>query len=754
LQFVESKLKDTGGLLDIPLAEFLWDPNFRKPLDELTHQEFTDFGNTIKAMNKLGREEQKVYREGEAFDRKQVIGEMNAQVRTFGKKDIPHGYEPSLGRQYIAGSTSINTLMNRFDRNDPRGLFHKFVVYPLTRAANEQASLERAITEPYRALPKVDNLTKMVASPFDPKLWKYSTFTRENVLGLLQNAGNRSNWNVAARGWGADPEELMKWLEDNTTPEDWTRAQQQGSTVFGKLIGLADAKYEHRYGSTIDKIPLEPITNKHGTFDGWYHPLVPDPLWHGKTPLKGGAYEDGDFGHIATSNGYTRSRTGSIYPVDLSFNKTPTLIKQMIHDIAFRDAVLDVQKIFKDASFHDNITEYYGKEYADLLLPYLRNVAGNESTPSKMMSRITGASEYLRQNTIGTYIGLNPYTVLKHAPTAAVMSISDVGPVRMAKAYGNLFGESPEIGKTWYKYAVDHSEELQRRERNWQETLAGTQKELYGDATMRERMLQWGSWPVALSDKMSAVPLWIARFQQSMEEGSSFGEARDIADRSVTRQHGSTAITNQPMLVQGGGAFHGWLTSVYGFFGTVMQRRIELVHQANDIYKLGREGELAKAAANTPELFKNFITYVVLPTAIEEYVTGLTTDDREGFGTHLAKASIKGTAASFLYLRDLAYAATSGHDPNVGLATSVAADTEKSIRALMKGRGAFNREHAGKTVQDFLTTFGEGTGMLPKEFANIARFGVDYANRQAHPKDASDVFRGLTRGTEKKRVER
>jgi len=546
----------------------------------------------------------------------------------------------------------------------------------------------------------------------------------------------------------------MKWLVENTTPEDWARAQQQGKTIFGKLIGMADAKYEHRYGSTIDKIPLEPIENDHGTFEGWYHPLVPDPLWHGKQTLRGGAYEDADFGHIATSNGYTRSRTGSIYPVDLSFNSTPKLIKQMVHDIAFRDAVLDVQKIFKDSSFNDTVTEYYGKEYADLLLPYLRNVAGRESVPSKMLSRINGASEYMRQNTIGTYIGFNPYTVMKHAPTAAVMSVSDVGPTRMARAYANLYGQSPELGKTWYDFAIDKSEELQRRERNWQETLAGTQKQIYGEATMRERMLQWGSWPVALSDKMSAVPLWIARFQKAMDEGSSFGESRDIADRSVRRQHGSTAVTNQPLLVQGGGPFHGWLTSVYGFFGTVMQRRIELVHQANDAWKLGREGEIRAAAAKMPQLFKDFMTYVVVPTAIEEYVTGLSTDNREGYGTHIAKAAIKGTAASFLYLRDLAYAATSGHDPSVGLATSVAADTEKSIRAAMKGRGAFNKEHAGKTVQDFLTTFGEFSGMAPKEFANIARFGIDYANKQAHPKEVSDYLRGLTRGTEKKRVEK
>ena len=63
-----------------------------------------------------------------------------------------------------------------------------------------------------------------------------------------------------------------------TRPEDWQRAQALGTDVFGKLIKLADQEYEHIHGITIDKLPLTPFTNAHGTFDHWYHPLIKDPL--------------------------------------------------------------------------------------------------------------------------------------------------------------------------------------------------------------------------------------------------------------------------------------------------------------------------------------------------------------------------------------------------------------------------------------------------------------------------------------------
>jgi len=65
-----------------------------------------------------------------------------------------------------------------------------------------------------------------------------------------------------------------------------------------------------------------------------------------------------------------------------------------------------------------------------------------------------------------------------------------------------------------------------------------------------------------------------------------------------------------------------------------------------------------------------------------------------------------------------------------------------------------NKAHAGKTVADTLTVLGEATGMVPKTIANAARFGIDLVNKQTHPKSVGEVFRGVTRGTTKLRVEK
>src|SRR6185437_766555 len=170
----------------------------------------------------------------------------------------------------------------------------------------------------------------------------------------------------------------------------------------------------------------------------------------------------------------------------------------------------------------------------------------------------------------------------------------------------------------------------------------GAHGEIEGAHGVRENIIQGGSWLVAKSDMLSAKPTWLAAYRLAQEDGHDHGTSIDMADSAVRQAHGSTAITNQPALVRGGGPLNNWLTSVYGFFGTAMQRRIEIAHDLSDTFKLAKEGEIKSAAANIPSILADVMAYVVWPTIVEEAVTGLTTDDHRGFATHLASASLLG----------------------------------------------------------------------------------------------------------------
>ena len=512
----------------------------------------------------------------------------------------------------------------------------------------------------YRDLPKPKDLDKLVDSPLTDPMSRDAAnpqgsgswlgFKRSHVMQMLMNAGNESNWKVLAHGYGEDPVALKSWLDRNVTKEDIAFAEGMGK-IFKNLIDRADGVYERMTGATIEKINLKPIEFKLANGEvvqskGWYHPLVADAdrkttwvqdpdtgQWSQQARGKRDTLDNADFFHFSTSNGYTKKRTGAVYPLDLNFNSTPTRIKQMIHDISFREVIHETQKIFGDNRFREDVSKYYGTEYAHGLMPYLRSVAGAEGIPSRGLARANAVSEFMRQNVISTYIGFNPYTVLKHGPTAAVMSSREVGIGNFANAVKTLYAQAPSVSKITHDFIMQNSEEIQRRERNWQDTIAGQGKEIEGATTVRDKVIQAGSAAVAWSDMVSAKPTWLAAYNKALADGLSHGESVSLGDRAVRRAHGSTAETNQPPFVRGGGPLHSWLTSVYGFFGTAMQRRIETAHKLNDAWNLGKDGEIKAASKKMGSAFADFMTYMVWPTIVEEVVQGIGTDDHRTWGS-------------------------------------------------------------------------------------------------------------------------
>lgn len=766
-QFANEKLSESFGYRDIPIADVIVDKAV-KPVNEMTTHDFMGYKQTVDALIKNGKDEQKIIREGQTADRQAVLDEMKKHIKTFPL--IPHNETPtmwdklkSVPNSAIVTLIHMRTFLNRMSRRDPESVFNRYVTYPSIAADARKSALQREYGAAYRGIGELKDMDKLVSVPFlNSDGQQFIRFTRNNLMTVIHNLGNDSNARVLT-GSFIDPatrkavtvNQLRSWAGQVSTPDMWDRAQKMGKDVFGQLIKLVDQEYEHIHGITIDKIPLTQFANAHGTFDGWYHPLIKSPIREGKADIRGGAYDDSDFGHITTANGYTKKRSGTIYPLDLNPDSVPVRINQMVHDIAFRSFVLETQKLFKDPDLSNTIRAHYGVEYngSNFLLPWLRGIAGAESTPSKPMAAAARLSDAVRQNVIGTYIGFNPFTALKHGPTAWAFSMREVGALNFLSAVKDLYGRSPELGLSNSEFAMKNSEVLQGRERHWQDTLFGAHNVIQGSSGIREQILEKGSWLVAKSDMASAKPTWLAAFRTAQEDGLSMGDSVTRADVAVINAHGSMSITNQPAIVREGGALSKWMTSLYGFFGNVLQRQMEIAHDINDTYGFVKQGEINKAAANIPSIATNIFTYVILPAYIEEKVTGLTSDDRRGLGEKGAELLLRGVASPIPYVRDIVNGIMSGNDPGAGLISSLYKDIKKAVGEDLH-KDALTRQRMGKTVGDTLTAFGHLSGMAPKTVDNAIHFGIDLVNGQANPKSAGDWLRGITKGTTKERVEK
>jgi len=756
----------------MPVAPFLFDSNYRKPVEQMTPEEFRAVHNSLKTLIKNGADEKKILVAGEKRDLTETISTMTSQLAklfegkekqyAFGHKDQGVGHAL---RTYWASLLQIESIFNRFDRGDPKGIFRKAVTQPIFEGSHTANTLETKYSRLYKGLPDFGDLKKRVENtlfrdPLEDGELKEG-FTRGNLLAVLQNVGNASQLDKLARGYKIqDKNSIMQWLFQNTTKEDWDRAQKLGD-IFEQLFEESAGMYQELSGVAPAKIDIRPIETPFGTYRGWYHPIVYDPLRPGSSKKLMGPspLEDGSYYRVATPSGYTKARTGYAAPIKLDFDAIPTKMKAMINDIAMRPAVTEVAKVFYDPKFQMAVTKTYSKEIKDLLIPYLKDIAGQRQYKDAAQTAAMRYLEYARQNVTATLIGLNPSTVLKHGPTAAALSIKEVGAASFLRELTGLLSMNDELGERNWTFAMKGgivdgkpwggSEELQRRHRNWQETLSGAQQDLFGENTLRNSVIKFGATPVAISDLLSAVPTWLAAYKDQIRAGAEHGDAVAFADTAVRRAHGSSAVAARPRIMRGG-PLAQLATPFYTFFNEMFQRQYEMAWRAKDAIEgrsleQERSGEYKAGLKELPNLAKGLWAFIVFPALVEQLVSPIATG-QEPTAVKVASWGARTMASSLPLVRDLVEAYLGGRDPTVGLYATSAKMLTDSLKDIGKGEVSLNKAHAGKTIRHTITAFGALSGLANAQMGRTAQFVYDYSTGQQRPRDLKDVFNGLWHG--------
>jgi hypothetical protein len=764
--FVTGKEAD---LREVPVADFLFDPAFKKDRNALTVEEFRAVDQSLRSLAHNGRSELQVEKAGEKADLEVIRKKMVDQLETFKPSEPPplgQGRGPLLGvakgspkkalRTFVAAHLQMETLLNRWDRFDPNGVFNQYVMRPLAESSNRLAALEREYSKLVMDLKDKENLKETIENPLliDPLTKTIDnpdgvpfTMSRKNLRAVMANLGNASNLEKLTKGYDVDPGALRAWIDRVAKKEDWDFVQKQGD-IFAELKKESDRIYERLAGIAPESIPATPLDTPHGQYPGWYHPVIYDRLREGgsKKLMGKSGLEEPEYFRATTPAGYTKARTGYTAPLSLELDEVQTRMKQMIHDIAMREAVINAGKIFYDKDVRSAIAKhsFLGPEVKDMLIPYLRDVANHSNIDSAAAHVGAQWSEFFRQNIISTLVGLNPGTVLKHGPTAAVQSLQEVGPMNFAREVKDLLKPG---GQANWKFAMETSEELQRRHRNYQETLGGGYREAFQEQNLRTIVQHIASYPVAISDLMSAVPTWLAEYRTQMEAGASKGDAVFAADRSIRRAHGSTAMTNRPVVMRGG-ATAQWFSSVFGFFSHIMNRQTELVWRAGDTLGKVKNGELREALADTPKLASGLFAYVIWPALVEEMVTPLSNDQHESWGVWAGKALVKDLSASWIGIRDVTQAILTGHDPSMGLIGTMF-KTGSDVSRDIVTQATKGKDRAGKIIEHGAAALGAATGLATAQMGRTAEFAYNVATGKDKPQGMGQWLHGLRFGASK-----
>lgn len=755
--FVSSKEAD---LRELHVPDFLRDPNFRKPIDQMSVEEFGLVNDAVKALVFNGRDELKLERAGEKADLLEVLDQMKEQIASLGppkdyRIDQPVRKGVEWGKSWWWSGITVESMLNRLDRDNPNGIFNQYIIRPFTQASNYKDRLIREYQKKISELGKIEGMDNKIENTLfiDPITNEPIPMRRRNVLGILQNAGNAGNISKLAKGYNLEPQQVMDWLHRHTTKEDWDRAQRIGD-LFNEIFEKANVMSHNISGVGIQKVPIEPLQTPFGTYAGWYNPIKYDSIRPGGSrTLLGQSVEQEGFYRATTPQGYTEQRTGYIAPMELNLDIVPIRMKQMLHDIAMRPAVIQLSKVFYHPSFKREMINHYGRHQAEEMIPFLRDIANASNFKSLSESLGGEALEFFRQNTIATLIGFNPGTVMKHGTTALFNSMTEVGMANFGREFRKIISDAPQDRRNW-TMAMEKSEELQRRMRNFQELVSGHGSEINirGAQTKfdsyREFMMSAGATPVSISDLLSAVPTWLAKYKNAIANGENEGQAVFLADRAVRRAHGSSVISNKPAIMRTGG-LASFFSSLYGFFSHMQQKQYELAWKARDLIKdtTGKgSGDIEPTTRHIPDLLRGFMSYIVIPAAIEEIVTPYTNSEKDSWGMKAAKALGMGVSSSFIGVRDFTRAFINLRDPQAGLiGTTLKAGTDLG-RDLSHGKQAFTKDKAGNLIKHTFALTGVLTGLTNAQEGKALEYLYRYYQGMEKPKGPWDVSVGLRFG--------
>ncbi|HSW91848.1 MAG TPA: hypothetical protein VLG09_04335, partial [Candidatus Saccharimonadales bacterium] len=197
--FVE--YKTFHDMRELPVSDLILDPKFKKPFDSLSVDEFRQVKDAIKTLVHNGREEMKIYKQGQAADLAVIKTGLIDQLRTFPARyrGTDQGRKLTASRllnSVLASHLQMEALFNRWDRGDPNGLWTQYVMRDLSTAANEEAILEKSFSRMLKAIGEPKNLNgKLENNLFLDPLMKDAgsslpmEMTRRNLLAVMLNMG-------------------------------------------------------------------------------------------------------------------------------------------------------------------------------------------------------------------------------------------------------------------------------------------------------------------------------------------------------------------------------------------------------------------------------------------------------------------------------------------------------------------------------------------------------------------------------------
>lgn len=395
---------------------------------------------------------------------------------------------------------------------------------------------------------------------------------------------------------------LIEFLSKHLTKEDiaYAQARINAASKFWPMLAEVNRRTK---GFEPPKIEASPLVMKLAggesvVFEGGYFPLERDTRT-GSMPGKFDRIDSTEEGSrppqrtLTTDTSASKARTGGKYPVDLSRGSEVTAVKKYIHDICYRETMLDFRKILNDEDIYRNMVERLGDTNVRLLREFLQacaNPYGNKTAymAEKTFTKIANA---LRNATMNMAIIFNFKAAMQNATNIFLYGNSTEG-FTHADAFRALLRSFTGEGRAEVDAICAKSAFMRERSQAPDITLRDIQKRSDLDP-IEKKTLKYGALLLGYTDMMTAKPVFAEAYMKKINEGKTEQEALDFANTVIRRTLGSSRIHDVSSLQRSSGLFRVF-TMFQGFFNTQFNQWDREAHIVKRLWNSGEKKEMAE----------------------------------------------------------------------------------------------------------------------------------------------------------------
>lgn len=573
---------------------------FRKPYRAMTFEEFIGVRDAFKNIDHLARLKNRLLKAKHKRELGEVLNQIETTIRENAptesrdllKERLPQSEVARFVGNFFASHRKLASLVRQLDGFKDNGPVWEHIMLPLNEASNHEASMihevGKKLAQLFAQYTHASDIARNTITRLSLGLIESGMYKREYIpaidtslskmqrLMVALNMGNEDNKIKLMEGYGWNEDQLTA-IVDPLTKEDWDFVQGVWDFINSYWPQI-EAKQKRVTGVAPEKVQATPVITKHGVYAGGYFPLKYDDrispqAYAHRAEEAAKITMHGAYARATTKRGHTIERVQGVkMPVRLDFGVIFEHMHNVIHDLAFHEALIDVNRILGNRQIQRTIIETYGDHVYKAMRDAVTDTAAGE------ISAITAFEKsvnWLRHGVSIAAMGWNLMTGLLQ-PLGISQSIVRIGPQWVFRGISRWLSDSVRAENT-VKWIHSKSELMRNRYFTLNREINDIRNRLYGGAGASS-ITDTYFWLITRLQLVADVPTWLGAYERFMEEIGDEARAIALADQAVLDSQGGGQIKDLADIQRHGPLMRLW-TNFYSYFNVTYNLTAESIRK-------------------------------------------------------------------------------------------------------------------------------------------------------------------------------